>query len=455
MELIKDIFSAGVVGQGGAGFPTHIKLNTDVEYLLINGLECEPLLATDKHIMLHHASEVIKGITLVKQHLNATAAYISIKNTNHDEITAMQAAIDEAGAPIILFKSTNYYPSGDEHMLVYDITKRTVPAGGIPLDVGVVVNNIGTMQAIYHATQGRSITHKFLTVTGHVQNPMVLKVPIGTSFETCITLAGGSTLDHFRLINGGPLMGSIHEQDEIPSMFVTKTTSGIILIEPDRNFHAKLQDNHLLNTINRAKAACIQCRLCTDMCPRYLIGHRLHPHKMMRVLGAAPTEGTSVAKWFLEQNQDLFQEALTCCECGICEVYACPMDILPRQVNILIKNEFLRHGLKYQNTLGERPPHAMVEYRKIDPSRLMARMGLGNIMNTKPKQFHEPKVNQVHIALKQHIGKPALAVVNIGDTVSLGQLIAEADGNFSANIHASIAGTVQSITSHIHIEGSN
>ena len=454
MSLIDRIFEAGIVGQGGAGFPTHVKFNAQVNWLVINGLECEPLLHTDKYIMRHNAHDVVKGIEVARQHLGATRAVIGIKGVNHAEIDAIQKEITAQGVDIQIFKSENYYPSGDEQMLVYDVTQQTVPAGGIPLDVGVVVSNVGTMQDIYNATQGNAITHKYLTVTGEVVTPSVLKVPIGTSFSECIALCGGSTAVGYRIINGGPLMGSVHEQDE--ELFVTKTTSGIILIDKDNNFPALIKDMNLRHTVTRAKVACIQCRQCTDLCPRHLIGHKLHPHKIMRTLASADHQ-TEPSAEFLHTHKDILQQAHICCGCGICEVYACPMGLLPRQVNLMIKGCLAKQNIKFENK-GEREPHIMAQYRKISPYCILSRMGLLPLVDKKVDNFIDATtsvtycISTVNIALKQHIGQGATPVVNVGDTVQKGQLIGEASGNFSANIHASIDGTVKEVGFNIKIQ---
>ena len=325
MELLQKILDAGVVGAGGAGFPTHVKLDTKVDCLLINAIECEPLLYTDKYIMNNFATDVVDGVDLAANHLGATQVYIGIKRTNEKEISSIQKAIDERNSKAKIFPVDNYYPSGDEHMLVYEITGKTVPQGGIPLDVGIVVSNVGTMRDIFKASKDEAVTHKFLTVTGEVANPTVIFVPIGTSFEECIQACGGPTISNYKVISGGPMMASIYEKEEESNLFVTKTTSGIILIKEDKNFNATLKETHLGHVLNRAKAACIRCRLCTDLCPRHLIGHRLHPHRIMRSMAAS-----NFKKEYVIENQEVLKEALICCECSICETYACPMELLPR-----------------------------------------------------------------------------------------------------------------------------
>jgi len=187
MDLLEKIKTAGVVGAGGAGFPTHVKLDCEVEYLLINAAECEPLLETDKFIMNRYSGEVIEAAAAVTEQIGAKEAFIAIKGVNGREIAAMQKAITQKGDERIkIFRLDNYYPAGDEQMAVFDITGRIVPPSGIPLEIGVVVSNVATMLNIYDAAAGVPVTHKILTVTGYVSSPKILRVPIGVSFLECI-----------------------------------------------------------------------------------------------------------------------------------------------------------------------------------------------------------------------------------------------------------------------------
>ena len=448
MELLEEILRAGIVGQGGAGFPTHIKFDTTVEYLLVNALECEPLLYTDKHIMNNYARQVVEAILIAKNHLNAQHAVVGIKITNQNEISSIQQAINDLTADIRIHLSDNYYPSGDEQMLVYDVTKRTVPAGGIPLNVGCVVTNVGTLLDIYRAINNKGVvTHKYLTVTGEVSTPSVMQVPIGTAFTECIQACGGTLLTDYKIIDGGPFMGKIYNKHEEDSLYVRKTTSSIIVIKDGANINSKIKDANLKQILNRAKSACIQCRACTDLCPRHLIGHRLHPHKIMRAMASSDFQEES------HIHKDILQEALICCECGICETYACPMELLPRQVNIFVKGLFAKEGLVYKSARGEYPPHPTREYRKPTANSILARMGMHELTLKKVENYIEHTPKAVRIYLNQHIGKHAIAVVANGDMVEAGMLIGEACGKVSANIHASISGKVVRTNDYVEIQG--
>jgi Na+-translocating ferredoxin:NAD+ oxidoreductase RnfC subunit len=441
-NLLENIFNAGVVGAGGAGFPTHVKLDCKVEYLLVNAAECEPLLATDKHIMNVHADGVIEGIRFIAEHVSARESYIAVKRVNERETQSLKDAILRAGADIKIFPLDNYYPAGDEQMIVFDITGKTVPPAGIPLERGVVVSNVATVLCVRDAVHGLPVTHKFLTVTGEVRYPKVLRVPVGTSFKACIDACGGSKLAKFKIIDGGPMMGAVSDCTDIGEKYVTKTTSGIIVIPGSGNFIARLHELAMPKMLNRAKSACIQCTFCSDLCPRRLAGHKIRPHMVMRQMASMN---------FSERmsENDVLEEALICSECGVCETYACPMGLSPRQVNKYVKKQLA--GIRYTRPDMPLTPHPMREYRKIAPPRIMARMGLSNLYENKARDFADVTPETVRIPVKQHIGIPANPTVRKGDYVTRGQLIAESAGKVSANIHASIDGVVTETGNFIEI----
>ncbi|MCB2357653.1 4Fe-4S dicluster domain-containing protein [Clostridium estertheticum] len=443
MELLDQIYKAGVVGAGGAGFPTHIKLKCTVEYLLVNAAECEPLIQTDKYIMRHNADEIIKALSLMAQLVGADKVIIAIKGKYEREIQALQSAIKKLNSKVELFYLKSIYPAGDEQVIVYEVTGRVIPPGGIPLNVGAVVSNVATVLSIYDATIGKSVTDKIITVTGEVNNPTLLSVPIGTPVSKCIKAAGGLNIKDYCVIMGGPMMGRILTSDEVEKRSITKTDGGIIVLPADHYIKARklLSVQHI---INQTKSACIQCSYCTQMCPRYLLGHPLRPHKIMRAISMS-----------LDHSEEIFKEALICCECGICEMYACPMGISPRQVNIMIKNELRQKGVKFNTTLKIIPDEQR-DGRQVPVSRLVQRLNLGKYKDIKfDDNAIEVKVNIVTIPLKQHIGKSATAIVAVGDEVNKGQLIGEVKReDMGANIHASISGKVTNVSDCIIIESS-
>lgn len=439
MPLLEQIKDAGIVGCGGAGFPTHIKLNCKVEYLIINAAECEPLLRTDRWLMIHKASEILTAAEMMAQQVQAAHTYIALKETYHEEIAALEAAISQSSSPVRLFKLKNFYPAGDEQIMVCEITGRTVPPSGIPLDVGAVVSNLATTYTIHQATLGQAFTSKYLTVTGAVESPCIIHTPLGTSFEECLKAAGGYTQKDCHVIAGGPMMGKCYRLEEAMALTVTKTTSGFILVSDD----TPLVKSRLLPvsvSLKRAKMSCIQCSYCTQMCPRYLTGHPLKPHMIMRKLAYAESPEA-----VLEDEQ--VRQAMICSECGLCETYACPMGLQPRQVNIYLKNLLRKSGFRYEKPQGSFELLEEREYRRAPSKRIAARLGVDQYYDYHIDDCRELFPDSVRIALSQHIGAPSVPVVAAGDHVEAGQLIgAIPEKALGANIHASIRGTVKEIS---------
>ncbi len=444
MNLTDKVFAAGIVGCGGAGFPTHIKYNTKVEHLIINAAECEPLLRTDRYIMCNKAREIISACESVREHLGAVDCTIALKKGYTEEIAALEVAILALASKIKIHKMDSFYPAGDEQVIVYEVTGRVVPAGGIPLDVSCVVSNVATVFAVYDALENKPFTHKFLTVTGEVNEPVVLNVPLGTSFSDCLKAAGGTELEDYFVICGGPMMGKPLTKEQAENTVVTKTTSGYIILPLNSRLPA-LHQTPVVHTLNRAKSACIQCNFCTSMCPRNMLGHPIEPHKIMRKTASGSIENII--------NDPVVVNALLCCECGVCELFACPMQLQPRKVNALIKQELSKNGIRYQKNEKESIVNSNREYRKIPSKRAANRAGTGKYYDYKIKNCKQFTPDVVTIPIKQHIGVPSEPIVKIGDSVTVGQLIAKCpDGKMGANIHASVNGKVTGISDVITIK---
>jgi Na+-translocating ferredoxin:NAD+ oxidoreductase RnfC subunit len=286
LDLLQKIFDAGVVGAGGAGFPAHIKLNCKVEYFIINAVECEPLMHTDKYIIMNKGKEIVLAVEEIGKLVGANQCVIAIKEKNTKEIKHLREIIEALGSRITLFTMGDYYPAGDEQMMVYEITGKSIPEAGIPLDVGAVVSNVGSIVNIYDAMMDKPVVDRFLTIAGDVKNPTMIKVPIGISVKACIEAAGGSTLKEYAIIMGGPMMGTIIDDDEAENYFIKKMDGSLIVLPKD-HFVVERKRKSIEKIINETKTACIQCRYCTDLCHRYLLGHQLRPHKIMRNIGVS------------------------------------------------------------------------------------------------------------------------------------------------------------------------
>ena len=448
MKLLDAIREAGVVGCGGAGFPAHIKLNCQVEYLIVNAVECEPLLRTDRFIVKNKTDDIVSGIELIAEQVRAVKKVIAIKHNYTEEISALEKTIKSLKSNIEIFKLESIYPAGDEQYIVNAVTGKSVPPSGIPLDVNAVVTNVATVCCVAESAKGKPFTHKYLTITGEVENPVIVYAPIGTSFASCVEAAGKILAEDYVIIEGGPLMGKQHDKAELENLFITKTTSGLI-IAPANSSVVNRKAIPLKSVLRRAKVSCIQCTQCTDLCPRYLLGHPLKPHLIMRKLGyssdISSVEGEA-------QDDENLKQALICCECGVCEVFACPMELQPRQVNIYVKEILRNKGIRYHKPDNEVFSRKEFAGRKIPAKRIAARLGLGKYYDYQISGVKIIEPQKVSIPLKQHIGVPAVPVVKPGEKVTCGKIIGTIEAEkIGALVHATIDGTVTSVTDVITI----
>lgn len=428
MQLGEKIFDAGVVGAGGAGFPTHVKANSKVEFILANGAECEPLIHKDFELMVHFAEEIVNGMKLMLENTTASKGFFGIKSKNAEAIEAIAPLLK--GSRIELTELGDFYPSGDEYELVYSATKRLIPAAGIPLDVGCVVNNVETLFNISQASKGIPVTQKFLCVTGKVKKPQAFFAPIGITFRELIEFCGGAAQKEFAVFVGGVMMGQLTFNLED---VVTKATSGLIVLPKD-HYLVKRRNRPVSEFLRIGKSACDQCSYCTEFCPRYLLGYDVQPHKVMRSLAFTKT-GAEV--WN--------QMAELCCACGLCTLYSCPEELYPKEACDNSKKEMRKMGQKYVQSKPVKV-HPIKEGRRVPLKQLIKKLNLQDYETHTPFTRDELKTDSVKIMLKQHIGQAAEPVVNIGSVVSKGDLIAEPPaGKLGAKIHASISGVVAEV----------
>lgn len=429
MNLQEMIEQAGVIGAGGAGFPTHAKLTASAEYVLLNGAECEPLLRVDQQLMAEFPKEIVQGFAMAGRAVGAEKAVIGVKGKHGKVIALLRQTISALGLgeQMSVWELPDMYPAGDEQVLVYEITGRIVPEGGIPLHVGCVVVNSETCLNIYHGAAGIPVTEKYITVAGDIPHPVTVKVPVGTPVLEVLKLSGVEDFSSYAVIDGGPMMGPVMTSLD---GYISKKNKGFILLKKDHGLiRKKSMTKEQLTRINRS--ACEQCRMCTDLCPRYLLGHQMEPHKMMRTLNYSCAE--------LEAERG----AHLCCQCGLCELFACPVGLFPKAANMLIKEKLISANIRWvprESTLGIRKWR---EHRQVPSKRLVIRLGLKKFDLPAPMEQLTVMPQTVGIRTDQHVGKPAVPVVSPGDQVFAGQLIGKIpEGSLGANVHASIAGIV-------------
>lgn len=425
MALADKVKNAGVVGAGGGGFPTHVKLLAKADTVIANGAECEPLLHKDAAVMEHFAAELYEGVRLMMEATGASKGFIAIKNKNKHAIEAVERFCKDDS--IRVFILGDYYPAGDEYDLVYTITGRLIPPAGIPINVGVVVNNVETILNIKHASDGKPVVKKFLTITGAVKKPVTLTVPVGITYRECIEFAGGLATDDPVLFIGGLMMGQVTENLDTP---VTKTATGVVVLPRSHIIsQRRLLPRPTMDKIG--KSACDQCRYCTEYCPRFLLGYPVEPHQVMRSLAFTQT-GSEYWNQF----------AALCCACGLCTLFACPEQLFPKEACDNAKEALRKSGFKWDKKITVKP-HPMREGRRVPVKALTRKLHVEQYDLPAPWAGEIPEPKKVILPLKQSAGVPCKALVRIGDRVVCGQKIGEPPENaLGAVLHSPIDGRV-------------
>ncbi len=428
---IEEVRQAGVVGAGGAGFPTHVKLSAKADTVLLNAAECEPLLHKDKELLRHETDGVLAGLATAMELVGAQRAVIGIKEKYHEVIERLRTRLSGG---IELAPLQDCYPAGDEMILVYDVLGRVVPPGGLPLHVGAVVINVETAFHIARASQ-EPVTEKYLTVGGAVQQPVTLRVPVGITIGECVSAAGGPTVPNPCYMIGGLMMGRL-ETD--PTSLVDKTTGGIIVL-PEEHPVVQRRRQNWAQIARIGRSACDQCSFCTELCPRWLLGHPIEPHRAMRSLG------------FNLVGQANVLGTLFCCECNLCSLYSCPEGLDPKNVCAENKRRLLAQRQRWQDPpfVPDRPRLHLAN-RKAPMGRLMHKLALTEFRNEGPLQRELLTSRRVGILLKQHVGAPCRPVVQPGDRVRKGQLVGqvpEQNGKpaLGAPVHASLDGRITAV----------
>jgi len=427
---IEDIRNWGIVGAGGAGFPTYVKAGSQTEKLIINAAECEPLLYKDKEILRNFPNEFFEGIRLMMNLVKAKEGIIAIKEKYGDVIEKIRLNLP---SNIRIHLMGDYYPAGDEFILVFDATGRIIPPGRLPLDVGCVVDNVET---ILNIGRKQPVTKKYLTVGGAVKKPSTICVPIGVSFKECIDLVGGAAVENPSIIAGGVMMGQYCENGD---GVVTKTTGGLIVLPYDHPVARRYRrSSKAINIIG--KSCCDQCCYCTEYCPRYLLGHPIQPHLVMRSLGLLK-----------KPSETMVIGTLFCCECNLCSLFACPEDLDPK--NICVENKTKLRKMNAKWTSKPSKSHPLIRDRRVPLKRLFAKLSLKEFENKGPLLDKKTDFKKVRLLLKQGLGAPAEPIVRVGDKVKEGNLIAKAPRDkLSVPLHSSISGVVRRIDSEIVIE---
>lgn len=429
-ELTGVVKESGVCGAGGAGFPSYGKIDARAKTIILNCAECEPLLRLHRQVLEKYPYEILSTLYQMALSIGCNQVIIGVKEAYKHTVEAVHAHL--RSFPIIsIGLLPEVYPAGDEVVLIHELTGKVVPPGSIPIQVGVAVFNVETVFNIYQALNlKRPVTHKFITITGEVKAPCTRYVPLGMTVEDVVALAGGVTVENPVYLLGGPMTGNLGSKDDL----ITKTSNAIIVL-PENHLVVQKKRRNTQISMKRAMASCCQCEMCTDLCPRNLLGHPIQPHLFMR----AATSGST-------QDVGTFLNTFFCCSCGLCEMYSCNQDLTPRTLITEYKGGLRANGVKPPK-VEPAPVKKARPLRRVPISRLRARLGL-DIYNVKaPLDESYIIVDHVRIKMSQHIGAPAVPIVKVGDLVKEGQKIGEAAENaLSLPVHASIDGVVTSVS---------
>lgn len=419
--------NAGIVGAGGAGFPTYAKLSNEADLLCVNCSECEPLMYTDFILNREEMAKIVKGAELIMAATNIKHTYLAIKVHRAEALGYADGQV--LGENVSIKYLPSVYPIGDEIGLIYETTGRLIKAGNLPITAGVIVMNAETVYNAHEAiVSGKPLVEKWLTIAGDIPEKFTLKVPLGMRVSDIFKQLGIKVDSDHVIIDGGPSMGSISSPDRA----VIKKTTKSILILPKTTRCVENKQSNIDDMLRRAASACCGCTRCTEMCPRYQLGYPLEPHKLIRAaLNSAA-----------EDYPELIATASLCCSCGVCAEVCC-QDISPKDVILNLKKILAKNKIKFVAD-KDYPVNPDRPYRMIKSSKWKDMLGVlkfDSIPTYIPKKL---TAQRVEIPTSQHIGAPSVPCVNVGDRVNEGDMIATAGQGLSVPQYASISGKVVS-----------
>jgi len=429
-ELQNILQQNGVVGAGGAGFPTYMKLNKKADTIILNCAECEPLLKLHQQLLEQFSVEILLVLDMVAKILGVENICIGIKSEYIGTIQSVESILSSYPS-IHIKKLESVYPTGDEVVLIYEAIGKVVRPGGLPIEEGIIVFNVETIYNIYCAIyKNQPVTTKLVTIVGEVENPITVRVPIGTSVEKVVELAGITTIENPAYLIGGAMMGILGTGKQA----ITKTTNAILVLGQEHLLILNKKANPSIN-IKRVASACCQCECCTDLCSRNSLGHPIKPHLFMRAMANNDFADIST-----------FLDTFFCSGCGLCELYACPQGLSPRTLILEYKAGLRNAGVSVPKDIVASAIKESRAYRHVPEKRLEARIGLSKYHKASPLNNKVVPMKRLHILLSQHIGVPAIPIVKKGELVEANQLLAKPAAGLSVAIHTPISGTVVEVT---------
>ncbi len=427
IELKSTLQQCGIVGAGGAGFPSFAKLAEGADTLVLNCAECEPLLYTDYMLMQEHLGEIVAGAVGIMQKTGIARTLLAVKRHRAQMLGLAEGQVLGEGVFVKLLPDV--YPMGDEIQLIFEATGRLIPPGSLPITKGVIVLNGESAYNVAAALKnGTPVTEKWVSVAGDIENRRVVRVPVGMRVSELLDTLCVTVPATHALLDGGPSMGKLIDPR---TAVITKTTKSLLILPRTAPaISGKLTS--VPDMLRRAASCCCGCSRCTEMCPRHLLGYPIEPHKMIR---AANNQAIS-------DRPELALNATLCCSCGICAAVCC-QDISPKDVILSLKGLLAKKGLRYTAPEGAAfKPDEGRAYHMIPSERWETVLGV-KAFDVVPTLLRERvTATRVEIAMRGHIGAPSVPAVKQGDTVKRGDVIATAAAGLSLPQHASISGTV-------------
>ncbi len=428
LQDLKSILQqSGIVGAGGAGFPSYAKLAEGADTLVLNCAECEPLIYTDYMLMEEHLPKIVEGARMVMREVGIARTLLGVKRHRAEMLGLVDG--EKLAEGVFVKCVPDAYPMGDEINLIYEATGRLIPPGSLPITKGVIVLNAETVYNIYAAVKnGAPVTEKFVTVGGDLENRRVVRVPVGMRVSDLFRALGVSVPDTHIVIDGGPSMG---KKINYRNALVTKTTKSLLIL-PESAACAMRRATSMEDMLRRASSCCCGCSRCTEMCPRHLLGYPIEPHKMIRAANNAA----------VADNPAMVHTATLCCSCGVC-AEACCQDISPKDVILSLKGLLAKNKMRFTpDGAAEYAPADDRAYRLIPSSRWESLLGVRDYDHVPTFESALLDASRVEIPMSGHIGAPSVPTVKEGDTVKKGDMIATAATGLSLPQHASIDGTV-------------
>ena len=411
-------------------------MDKNIHTVILNCAQYEPLVHTQTLLLNEYAREIIRTFAKIGENFKSENIIVGIGKAEEDTIELLEDVVsDYPSVQLKVFDGA--YPAGDEYVLTYELTGQIIAADSSPIDEGIAVFNVESVYNMYlRLEKGTHETHKWVSVLGEVENPVTLRVPIGTKALDVVKKAGNITCEKPVYLIGGPMSGK-------PGTKYTRidnTTDAIIVLPEDHQVIYNKKTNSSIE-LKRAMSSCCNCMRCTELCPRFLLGHPVDPHGFIRA-----------ASYKDMGNVDKFLNTMFCSSCGLCEMYSCIQGLSPK----LLMTEY-KKGLRENGITEHHSPMDKVnddrKYRKISIKRLTSRLALSRYDKLTSLKETSWTDSSIKIELNSDSECPVKTLVSLNDLVTEGQMIAEYEDADKFPLYAGITGRVTEVTEqYIFIE---